>query len=194
MTGIVSETEIFGISEGLVDVGTRFSLSLTFDDAAPDVAICQPNCNDRLGAYNFVVPPWSLVLQMGDYTVSADEFWLFVSDNRGGDSIEASVFATAVGGPLPTPSPPEDILVSFFLWEAGLVLSSDALTGVPWDLGLWDESSVQFGLIDNNDPAPYWWSYASGPIERLTIVPESSAALLIALGLGGLAARRRRLV
>jgi hypothetical protein len=52
-------------------------------------------------------------------------------------------------------------------------------------LSLWPEATVQFALPGFN---------AFGPIGSLIVVPESSTALLFGLGLGGIAAKRRRLV
>jgi hypothetical protein len=191
LTGTIDETYIGGLSEGLVAVGTPFSLSVTFDDAVSDE---EPD--PSMGRYPGSPPPWSIVLEVGGYTLSTESSYYFRVHNNALDEVYDHVnvwtnsSTNSVVGPLSTPTPPEDNFLEFYLFDTdGAALQSDALTSVPWNLSFWPDSRVDFGFQDTFPTT--WFFGGSGPIESLTVVPEPSAALLCGLGLAGLVARRR---
>lgn len=196
---IVFSGAISELGRGLISVGnplpigTPFSGSLVFSDAAPDF--------DASPAVSiFDVPAGVLNVQLGGFSFASDDRGLELSivDADPGDDGSDAFAANSFTRPTPALGGLTAAGAGFFLFnEQANVLVSDALADFPFDLSRFS-GLAQFGFTPSElppglDPEDF---LLSGTIDRLTVtvmVPEPGATGLLALALGALALRRRRL-
>lgn len=175
-----------GVLDGSVGLGTAFTLTFSYDDATPD-----DDPSSSAGYYLFGGGAYTLEIETGNYTISASptsttELALTVTGGGGGDLTLYTEGFDVAGPGSPSFGFLSYLNPSAFGLPAG-TFSSDALVGLPWGALAGALNVYFFGSDDGVD-----FVELSGEPTSLTVVPEPGSAVLVALGLAWVGARRRR--
>jgi hypothetical protein len=183
-------TDNGGVTDGSIDVGGSFTVTLTFDDATPDgdpdpssglylLPAATTDLTLSTGNYVFGLPPSEGVeFGIGDGFSGVDDFGFFAEN-----------FSTS--GPLPGGvSTGYGYMNPFVEDSTATAHSSDDLTALPWDISAYDSQSLYF-LIAVNGAGANKFIELMGTFTHFAVLPEPSAVLLLAAA-GAVAASRAR--
>jgi hypothetical protein len=190
-TGTVTQVPVLDPSDpfgGTIHFQTPFTGSYTFEATTPD-SLADP----QTGVYSMAAAPFGLTVTMGGHPFSAgDSLSIVVFD---GPPDQYGVLAHGAGG---------DLTIELFLEDpTGTALASDALPLTPPALadfavrefhlaGLVDGNQVQIdGCLDSLSPAGQGPPPLGGTSCAGARVPAPATLLLMAVGMAGLAWRRR---
>jgi len=169
----------------------RPSISPTFTSAKRiarpiEALLCVPGPNalwPQFMASSFATGPFTITYAPGgsaDITVDA-----FGSDE---------VILFAQGAFVGSPNLPAFTAVSYtnpgFTDASGTALSSDLLSGVPWQSSAWDDAYMYL-ILDDDDGTQATYVELAGTITSMTVVPEPTSFGLVAAGAIALALRAR---
>jgi hypothetical protein len=175
VTGVNDLTNALG---GAITAGETFSFTVSYDDGAPDL-----DSDPSIGTYEPI--GFAIAGHVGGVPFQYDgvsNTIVGVIDSPNFVDFDEFSVATAV---TPAATPGSFSAYIDLTNPVGLAVSSHALTGVPFGLGLsggWTSRELQ---IDG----PNWT--ISGAIEAMNGVPEPATALLLGSGLVALVTRRR---
>lgn len=179
-TGTIDEAnDENGVTDGSIAVGAEFSGSVSFDDAATDL-----DSDTGHGQYLFDSAPWTLTVQVGNYSLVASGFLIAVDDAFDFLGFTALAEDTSLIGPLSAPL--ED--ASFqYAFNGVAPLGSDELASVLFALLSWSDAPfhLQIGTGELGDFEAY------GSVDSLVAVPEPGSSALLLVGALLLELRRR---
>jgi len=175
-----------GALNGQVTLGSSFTVTMTYDDVAPD-----SNASPTQGDYD-VSASFAFEVATGPFTItyapggSAD----ITVDAFGSDEVILFAQGAFVG----SPNLPAFTAVSYtnpgFTDASGTALSSDLLSGVPWQSSAWDDAYMYL-ILDDDDGTQATYVELAGTITSMTVVPEPTSFGLVAAGAIALALRAR---
>ena len=186
-----SVTDNAAVTNGSITVGGAFSATLVFDDAAADL-----DASANVGDYLLPAASTDLVLGTGSYTfslLSTSPISFGIDDNVGGQDgfgFFAEHFTTS--GPLSSGASTGYGYANPALFDNSQTAhSSDDLTALPWDASAYDNTNFYF-LIEVLGKGSNKFIELSGPITELSVLPEPSMVVLVALSATALALAVRR--
>jgi len=174
-----------GVLDGSVVPGGAFTVTLSYDDSAPDL-----DPSPSAGLYEFAGGSYGLALDTGSYTFApapASALELSVALSGAGDDVALYSEDWVATGP----GSPSFSFLSFFnpsiFGLAPGTIPSDALVGFPWPALAGSLNVFFFGSDDGVE-----FVELSGDADGIVVIPEPASAALVGLGLAALAWRRRR--
>ena len=189
------------LMDGSVRVGTPYTLTMSYDDSIPDLQSSDPNMGQFVAGAGLA----SYVIEVGNYTFTATgplEIGVINDDPLQQLQVPDALGWFVQGFDLAGTLNPAVALGStrfsnpFLLDSTGFAHSSDALTGVKWDLAAYDSAATAFNfstsLIDPRTTTTRDFMEFFASIEQIAVVPEAgSTLLLVAAALSFMRARRR---
>lgn len=186
-----------GVTDGSLQVGAPFALTMTFSDAVSDL-----DPDGSLGDFRVPALSSSYVVSTGNYVFSANgDLAISIEDDNafGEDVLAWFVDDFAVFGALPTGVGPGAVTFSSVQLtdSTATAHSSDRLTDLAWDRAAYGPDNFAFWLavqLAGPGIGPQQGIELLGTIEALSVVPEPNRLLLVAAGLAwiGLSLRRKR--
>jgi hypothetical protein len=185
-------TDNGGVTDGSIDVGGSFTVTLTFDDATPD--------GDASAATGFYLLPGAstdLTLSTGNYsfTLLASESVELVIDNNVSSQDALILFAEnfVTTGPLPGGvATGYGYTNPFIVDSTETAHSSDDLTDLPWSASVYDSpNNGMYFLIAVNGAGPNKFIELMGDFTSFTVLPEPTGLLLLGMAVA-IAIRARR--
>ncbi len=187
-------TDNASVTDGSITTGGSFTVTLTYDDATPDIDPGDPT----VGNYLLPGATSALTLTTGSYTftLSATEgVGLSVGDDLfGQDDVVWFAENFTTSGPLPGGVTTGYGYMNPSVYDTTETAhSSDALTGLPWSVADYDSPNLgMYFLIRVNGAGPNKFIELSGDFTEFTVLPEPSMLALAGLGCAGLLVARRR--
>lgn len=182
---IESVSDPTGALDGSVATGTPFTGRYTFESTAPD-----QDSFARFGIYDSTGAPYGMSVEIGSYSSRSDPVSgtvrIEVSDSRPYDGYQVSTSIDVLS------SDPSLGLVSFGF-------QFDDLGFDPAERGdVWSTDALPLGAPDLTQFGPAFFTVGMeigaifGRVTSLTAVPEATTFVFVAVGIAGIACRRRR--
>jgi hypothetical protein len=185
-------TDNAGVTDGSLTVGGAFTVTLTYDDATPDI-----DPDPTSGGYLLPAATSALSLSSGSYTFTlnaGEDIQFGVGDDYFGQD-DFGWFAEnyTTSGPLPGGVSTGYGYMNPLVYDTTETAhSSDALTGLPWDVDAYDSpNNGMYFLIAVNGAGSGKYIELAGNFTDFSVLPEPSALCLVGVA-GALAALSRR--
>jgi len=181
------------VTDGSITTGGAFTVTLTYDDATPDI-----DPDPTSGGYLLPAATSSLSLTTGSYTFTllASEGIIFgVGDSYFGQD-DFGWFAEnfTTSGPLPGGVSTGYGYMNPYLFDTTETAhSSDALTGLPWSVAdYYSPNNGMYFLIAVNGAGANKYIELSGNFTQFNVLPEPSLLVLTGIACAALLATHRR--
>jgi hypothetical protein len=187
-----SVTDNASVTNGSITTGGTFTVTLTYDDATPDI-----DPDPTVGSYLMPAATSSLTLATGSYTFTllAGEGIIFGVDDDLSGQDDFGWFAEnyTTSGPLPGGVTTGYGYMNPLVFDTTQTAhSSDDLTGLPWSVADYDSPNLgMYFLIAVNGAGADKYIELVGDFTQFTVLPEPSALVLTGLGCAALLLRRR---
>jgi hypothetical protein len=175
-----------GVLAGAITLGTPYTATITYDDAATDVNPSPDDGNYDVGALAF-----GFTLTSGGLTFTHLSGGPAEIDVANGSSDALAVYAERLAGDPGLPAIGFSYVNPAFDDPTGTALTSPSLAGLPWSLGDWNSAGMAL-FFDVADGNLLTYVDLGGTVGSLAVVPEPSTLGLLVAGTAALAGARPR--